>query len=275
MRPTHDRCSLMAGNRTSNAVLALKRVWYADRGEPITLGDYKLRYLVGSRPVRLKYATSDDMVARNDAKQLEFFLDFVKPGQVVLDIGAHYGEYAVLFAALVGPNGRVVSFEPDVAARPWIHANLVLNGFADRVRIEECAVFDVASSRTLYARHGNSQSSLARAGLGGAQSNADVERYTVDLVRIDEFVEHNALPVPDVIKLDVEGAEVHALRGAGDILRSTPTILCELHPYAWKEFGSTFDDLLQIVRNAGRSIRYLDERIRIENGPIYGAVVIS
>lgn len=274
MRSTHDR-GLMAGNRTSNAVLALKRVWYAGRGEPITLGEHELRYLVGSRPVRLKYATSDDIVARNDAKQLQFFLDRVRPGQFVLDVGAHYGEYAVLFAALVGAGGRVISFEPDAAARPWLQRNLALNGFVDRVLVEECAVFDVATPRTLYARHGNSQSSLARAGLGGAESDADVERYSVEAVRIDEYITYNGLPVPDVIKLDVEGAEIHALRGAGYILRSTPTILCELHPYAWKEFGSTFDDLLQIVLNAGRAIRYLDESIRIENGPIYGAVVIS
>src|SRR5450755_322441 len=90
----------------ASAITAVKQFWFGARGEPIQYGPHKLRYLVGSRPVRLKYATSTDIVARNDAKQIQFFVDRVQPGELVFDIGAHYGEYAVLFAALVGEIGR-------------------------------------------------------------------------------------------------------------------------------------------------------------------------
>lgn len=256
-------------------VTGAKRLWYGSRGEPIRYGSHELRYIVGSRPVRLKYATSGDMVARNDARQIQFFIDNVHPGQLVLDIGGHYGEYAVLFAALVGPNGMVVSFEPDVAARPMLQANLALNHFVERVQIESYAVFDTITSQTLFTRHGNAQSSLSRAGLGGQPSDDDVENYPVPTVRIDEYLRQAHLPMPDVIKLDVEGAEINALRGAGEVLSSKVTILCELHPYAWPEFRTSFDDLLRVIADHGRSIRYLDDDLRIENGPMYGAVVIS
>jgi FkbM family methyltransferase len=256
-------------------VIAAKRIWYGSRGEPITLGAHRLRYLPGSRPVRLKYADSDDIVARNDAKQLRFFMDHVRAGDVVLDVGGHYGEYAVLFAALVGPQGRVVTFEPDRAARPVLHANLALNRFTDRVRVEEYAVFDESSVQSLFARNGNAQSSLARAGLGGSESDDDVEKYSVSAIRLDEYVRNKGLPMPSAIKIDVEGAELRALRGAGDLLRSNALIMCELHPYAWGEFETSFDDILRLVHDSGRSIRYLDEGLRIEDGPVYGAVVIS
>jgi hypothetical protein len=60
-----------------------------------------------------------------------------------------------------------------------------------------------------------------------------------------------------------------------NVLRSTPLIVCELHPYAWNEFGTSFEDLNRLVRDAGRAVRYLDESRRIEDGPTYGAVLIS
>jgi FkbM family methyltransferase len=253
----------------------LKRLWFGARGEPIVYGSHHLRYVVGSRPVRLKYATSDDIVARNDARQIQVYVDRVKPGQFILDIGAHYGEYAVLFGALVGAGGRVISFEPDVAAMSVLRANIALNEFQDRVSLESRGVFDTNEPKVLYARHGNAQSSLARAGLGGAPTEDDVERYSIGTVRLDDYLSQLDLPTPDLIKLDIEGAEINALRGATHLLRSAPLIVCELHPYAWKEFGTSFDELRRLVRDAGRTIRYLDESRRIEDGPTYGAVVIS
>jgi hypothetical protein len=65
------------------------------------------------------------------------------------------------------------------------------------------------------------------------------------------------------------------LRGAREALRSAAVIVCELHPYAWSEFGTSFGELLEIVRDSGRAIEYLDRARRIEDGPGYGAVLIS
>jgi FkbM family methyltransferase len=261
--------------RWERFILTAKRYLYGSRGEPITYGPHRLRYLPGSRPVRLKYADSPDIVARNDAKQIQFFMDHVRSGDVVFDIGGHYGEYAVLFAALVGADGDVVSFEPDVAARPILRANLALNNFGERVRVEEYAVFDRAAVQTFFTRHGNAQSSIARAGLGGNESNDDVACYSIESIRLDEYVRSAGLRAPSVIKLDVEGAEIRALGGAVEILRSNVLIVCELHPYAWKELETSFDDLLRLVHDSARSIRYLDDAFRIGDGPRYGAVVIS
>jgi FkbM family methyltransferase len=262
------------GHFKQYVVLSAKQFWYGSRGESITYGSHRLKYLPGSRPVRLKYANSSDIVARNDARQIQFFMDYVRSGDEVFDIGGHIADYAELFDDLVGATGKVDSFEPDVVARPMLKANVELNKFADRVRIEELAVFDNSAAQQFFTRNGNAQSSLARAGLGGSESNDDVACYSITSVRLDEYVRQSELPAPRIIKLDVEGAEVRALRGAGDLLSSNALIVCELHPYAWKELGTSFDDLLKIVHDSGRTIRYLDENLKIENGPVYGAVVI-
>jgi FkbM family methyltransferase len=266
---------MFSNNFRVRVVTAAKRFLYGTRGEPIEYGSHRLRYLVGSRPVKLKYASSTDIVARNDAKQIQYFLDRILPGQLVLDVGGHYGEYAVLLGELVGPQGHVVTFEPDAAARPVLKANLKLNNLEDRVRVEEFAVFDSRESRQLFARHGNAQSSLARSGLGGAPTEDDVERYSIETVTLDDYLLDAGLGAPDFVKLDIEGAEINALRGAGRLLRSSTVIVCELHPYAWNEFGVSFDDLLQVVHDSGRSVAYLDDTRRIEDGPSYGAVLIT
>jgi FkbM family methyltransferase len=259
----------------NSIVRVIKRLLFSKRGEPIQYGQHKLRYVVGSRPVRLKYASSDDIVARNDAQQIQFYLDRVASGSVVLDIGAHYGEYAVLFAALVGARGKVVCFEPDLAALEVLRANIALNRLENRIAVEARAVFDSNEPKQLFARHGNAQSSLARAGLGGSDSDGDVERYSIETIRLDDYILESGLSSPSYIKLDVEGAEINVLRGAQNTLRSSAVIVCELHPYAWSEFGTSFEELLEIVRSSGRTAQYLDGARRLEDGPAYGALLIS
>ena len=257
-------------------VTAAKRLWYGGRGEPIRYGPHDLRYLPGTRPTRLKYVDSPDETVRTDVAQLKLVLDGVKPGDRVLDVGGHAGQYAVLFAALVGAAGRVATFEPDAAARAILEKNVALNGFGARVRVESVALSDRPGTHRFFSRGGNSQSSLVRSGLGGAADESDVQVHEVTTVTLDDYLAGAGLPTPAWVKIDTEGAEVAILKGAARFLaESQATVMCELHPYAWPEFGVTFDDLLRIVHDAGRVIRYIDPALKIADGPRYGATVIA
>jgi FkbM family methyltransferase len=258
-----------------NAVIALKSIMYMGRGEPIRLGVHTLRYVPGTRPTRLSYRSSPNAVVRNDALQLGFAIEHVKPGQFAIDIGGHKGQFAVLLGALVGPTGRVISFEPDREAHEILHRNLALNGLASRVRVESLAVFEETTTRDFYSNHANSRSSLAESGLGGGTPVQGAQRQTVRTVSLDDYLKATSLGSPQFVKIDVEGAEIHVLRGARELLRSDVTLVCELHPYAWTELGVTFNELLQIVRDANKEIRYLDPKLSVESGANYGAVVIS
>jgi FkbM family methyltransferase len=193
-----------------------------------------------------------------------------------LDVGGHFGQYAVLFAALAGEKGRVVTFEPDVGAHATLRRNLELNGFQDRVRVESIALFDVAGEHEFYSRGADSMSSLALSGLGANAAKPDVQRQSVSTVTLDDYLRPSAGRLPDIMKIDTEGAEVHILRGGLSFLKSGKgTIVCELHPYAWKEFGTSFEELLGLIRGCGREARYLDPSLKIEDGAVYGAIVIT
>ncbi|MGH9872393.1 MAG: FkbM family methyltransferase [Pyrinomonadaceae bacterium] len=252
-----------------------KKLWYRGRGEPIEYGEHKLRYLSGTRPVRLKYIDSPDVVVRNDASQIKFFIEQIKPGDFVLDIGGHVGQYAVLFASLVRDSGRVITFEPDPEARDTLRNNLELNGFANRVVVESVALFDQNGEHSFFSKGADSMSSLARSGLGANASSLDIAEYRVKTIRLDDYLNEKGFGYPRFVKLDTEGAEINILRGARELLQSDTTIVCELHPYAWDEFGTSFEELLQIVSRSDKSIHYLEPSLRIEAGAFYGAAIIK
>jgi FkbM family methyltransferase len=257
------------------AIVAAKKILYGRRGEPITLGNHTLRYVPGTRPVRLRHANSPDETVRNDVRQIQYYLANVKPGEFLVDVGSNAGQYTVLFASLCGEGGRVIAFEPGAAARELLKENLALNGFENRVQIEAYALSDIAGRHVFYERGADAMASLERAGFGGDSSASDIEERMVETIALDDYLAERGLGTPNLVKIDTEGAEVKVLRGAVETLRGQSRIICELHPYAWSAFGSSYSELLEIVGLAGRSIRYLDTERRIDDGPVYGAVVID
>lgn len=259
----------------NTALTHAKDVVYAGRGEPIRYGNRVLRYIPGTRPPRMKYLETGDFTTRNELRQIDFLLGHVQPGEVAFDVGAHAGQYAVLLGSLVGPSGRVYSFEPDAIARALLNSNIALNALDDRVIVESVALSDENGSHTFFSLGGNSMSSLARTGLGTAASSAAVSESTVQTMRLDDFIDERGVPMPHWIKIDTEGAEIQILKGAPKTLRFARGILCELHPYAWNEFGSTFDELVALVREAGRSMQYLDPHVKLSDGPAYGTALIT
>lgn len=252
-----------------------KRIYYGGRGEPITLGGHRLRYLVGTRPTRLKYLSSETETVSNDVRQMMYLIEHVSPGDFVVDVGANVGQYSVLLAALAGEAGKVLAFEPTGSARDMVARNLALNGFTHRVTVEGMALFDSVGTHTFYFRGNDATASLERAGFGTQAESTDIQQTEVKTTTLDEYLAADSLPAPDWVKLDAEGAEIRILHGASGLLRGGSRVLCELHPYAWPAFGSTFEELLTLVSDAGRSIHYLDSRIEIADGPVYGAVLIA
>jgi len=181
-----------------------KRLWYRDRGEPIQYGQHRLRYVPGTRPVRLKYQDSPDVTVRNDVKQIYFFLENVKCGDFVLDIGGHFGQYAILLSSLVSNTGRVITFEPDPLARKVLSKNIELNGFAGRVEVVSLALFDAHGQHSFFSNGADSMSSLARSGLGTNAFSAAVSEYAVKTERLDDYLSARKLGYPRFIKLDTE-----------------------------------------------------------------------
>jgi FkbM family methyltransferase len=253
------------------SVGVLKSSLYGRSGEPYRIGGHLLRFTPGSRPIRLRYANSENRVNRYDALQLKLLSERVMPGAFALDVGGHVGAVALVMAACAGPTGRVISFEPDPAARAGMEQNFDLNPGVKRPAIEPVAVSDAPGESIFFTRGGDANSSLYGTGLGGGDN---VRSMTVTTVALDDYLVQEPR-APDWVKIDIEGAEVRALQGATRLLASEAEILCELHPYAWSEAGSTFDDLRELVAASGRRMRYLDSSDELTADPIYGTVLIE
>jgi FkbM family methyltransferase len=263
----------MRANRHELA-LAIKRLLYGRSGEPYRIAGHTLRYVPGSRPVRPSYASSNNANVRYDALQVRLFSTQLAPGDTAVDVGAHGGQYSLVMSAMCGPTGQVVSFEPDPYALALLRRNLALNPSIKPPTIETCAVADRSGHRTLYSRHGNSQSSLARTAV---ETSAELvaEAIRVPVVSLDEYFLTRTLPEPRWVKIDTEGAEILVLRGAARLLAGGAGIVCELHPYAWPALGTSLAELKTIVAASGRSIRYLDQTTPIGDHASYGTVVLE
>jgi FkbM family methyltransferase len=142
------------------------------------------------------------------------------PGQVFWDVGAHIGFFSFLAGRLVGDSGEVVAFEPMPANRDRLLTARELNHAAN-VRVEPVALGHESGAALLREHRQSTMWSIAERGSGGA--GIEVERRT-----LDEAASHGR--PPDLIKIDVEGAELDVLRGGLELLgsRRVPVIV-EFH----------------------------------------------
>jgi FkbM family methyltransferase len=183
----------------------------------------------------------------------------VKPGSVVLDIGANIGVHTMLLADLVGPSGRVLSFEPSDYGVRKLRRNLELNPeLAGRVTLFHCflaatdgaAVPDrifsswpLADSEGLHQKH-----------LGLAMPTNGAPGRT-----IDGILAELGGPSVQLVKMDVDGFESEVLRGAAALLSgSRPIFVMELSPYVLDERGSSLEELLGFLVPNG--YRFFHER---------------
>lgn len=168
-------------------------------------------------------------------------VDWVTPkrGDVVLDVGAYVGWYTLRAARAVGASGCVVALEPDAENRRQLEANLALNGIGN-VRIVGKAAW--SGSGPLPWRHVDHPPWRRVSGAA--------EGLAVDGVALDDLTAALALPRVDWIKMDVEGAEVQALRGARALLRQfQPTLFIEVHE-TYAELKQTLQELHYAVAQA-------------------------
>lgn len=151
----------------------------------------------------------------------------LRPGDVVYDLGANVGYFTVLFARLVGPSGSVEAFELVPSTAGALARTIELNELA-HVRVHALGVADREAELRLPV--GAALSSSAEQQIAAGDPRA-LEPCRV--VPLDAYRERHSLPPPTLLKLDVEGSEVRALRGAeGTLSRHRPLLLVEFHNMA-------------------------------------------
>ena len=160
---------------------------------------------------------------------------FVGPGDNVIDIGAHFGIYTVALASQVGPAGCVLAIEPSSRAFAILRRNVELNSLGN-VETIQAAVSDKNGQVTFFNTADPSRSSL----VAGSGNQEEVRAVRLDSLKAPRPVRF--------IKIDVEGAEPVALRGAEGILRADrPIIQFESTPGTESAYGCEPDALWRLL----------------------------
>jgi FkbM family methyltransferase len=181
----------------------------------------------------------------------ELFRKVLRPGSTFLDLGANIGYFSLLAARLVGKKGRVYSFEPEPRNFRYLTKNIQINNYA-HATLEPKAVSDSPGQVKLYicpydsGHHTINQPEGIRSYRQGYDYQQE-EYVEVDKVCLDEYFPDQ--PV-DVIKMDVEGAELLALTGMDRLIRRQKSLrmFVEFFPLLIREMGGLPEEFIRRLR---------------------------
>jgi FkbM family methyltransferase len=177
--------------------------------------------------VRLRYREVIGLACLLDGgfevEEIRWLCRLLRPGSTAFDVGANLGVFTVPLARAVEPSGAVVAFEPHPGNVARLQANVDLNALSN-VRIEPRAVGDYDGMLELRLSTDAAFGSTA----SGAVLQDAGSTVRVEVVRLDRIWASLGEPEIDVLKIDVEGAEIGVLRGAAQLIGNTrPAILLE------------------------------------------------
>jgi len=151
----------------------------------------------------------------------------IRNDMTFLDIGSNAGYFTLLGSKCVGEGGNTISFEPIPLNCTIIEAHLQANKI-NNVRLERLAISDIKGEVKFTVEKNNANSHISDVIITHAESDLR-EVLIVKTLTLDEYIKTHKIK-PDVIKIDVEGAEVAVLRGALESLRVyKPTCIISLH----------------------------------------------
>ncbi len=185
----------------------------------------------------------------------------LKPGSRFLDLGAHIGWYTLLAARAVGDTGHVWAFEPDPANFALLQRNLQENGLAAAVTALPAAVTNAVGEATLTTyKEDSGSASLAERPLTTSA------HYSVPTTSLDAWAEAADWPEVDLVKIDVEGAELDVLAGMRELVRRLPhlRLIMELYRETLDASGTRPEQLFDALEAMGFTrVAVIDKRLQV------------
>lgn len=155
-----------------------------------------------------------------EVERLRTFGEAISPGATVFDVGANVGIYSLLASLRAGPSGHIYAFEPNPRNLRHLRRHAALNA------AQNCTVVDAAVSATVGSRHFSAAAWDSAMGHLSPDGDATVRSVTLDACVYGPSAFH----APDVVKIDVEGAEWEVLQGANRVIAAShPAIFLEVH----------------------------------------------
>ncbi|WP_052668786.1 FkbM family methyltransferase [Nitriliruptor alkaliphilus] len=225
------------------------------------------------RPSRLERAV--DRVPFLE-KELFLLAQVIEPGMTCIDVGAAGGAHLLVMAKAVGPTGRVLGIEPRPRSLRAVGRLARLAGVADRTRLLPIALAEAEGELPLRIPMVPTRAHLPGTTIDldrtAAFSRLPHRELSVRTRRLDDIVAEEGLGRVDVVKIDVEGAELAALAGAHRTLeRHRPLVLVEADDLHQARYEATAQDVLDAVTEHGYDVfRYRRGALDALDGGVVG-----
>jgi len=215
--------------------------------KPVLVNDY-LMFLDPKDSLRLS-------VHQHEPYETEILKKEIKPGDTVVDVGAHIGYYTLLFSKLVGPSGKVFSFEPAPQNFSILEKNINFNSCKNVILINKA----VGNQPGLAKIH----LTPSTGDFNFVDTKEDKQELELPIITLDGYFSSRGNTQIDFIKMDIEGYEPRALSGMKNILLKTPKMkmLVEFYPKMLRKAGCNPSDLLKFIFEAGFKIYAIQDKV--------------
>lgn len=201
-----------------------------------------------------------------EAMNQRFLSERVKPGAVIYDIGANRGQMALYFSRLAGPQGKVLSFEPVPRNFSLLKRNLRLNEIGN---VQPFCLALAADDKSKQFGYDEAHHTMGTFVVQIVKLEQWEQTLEVQCDTLDHFIA-SGHPVPDVLKIDVEGAGAEVLAGAGHLLRTRrPAIYMEVH--ASTTVAPEWEALQRLKNDHGYKVQDVNQTFGDMKGPLWGA----
>jgi FkbM family methyltransferase len=187
------------------------------------------------------------------------FTDLLRPGDTVIDVGAHVGVFTCLAAALVGVSGAVIAFEPNNENRTRLKSNVTINGFQN-VQVDESVVGD-SETEVMFFRCADNDGGHALWNPAKSTANLKTREHPKQAIKRSTTIDHAVVRLAHssrdyapvrLIKIDTEGAELTVLKGAANTLTThRPAIIAEINAFGLAQLGGSEESLREHIRGFG------------------------
>lgn len=185
--------------------------------------------------------------------ETKLFRSKIKPAMTIIDIGANLGYYTVLASRLVGEQGLVLAFEPEPNFFKLLSKNINRNDIKN-VNHYEMAI---AEKKGISELHLSDENKGHNSLIYSEELKTSVNVKTTTL---DDFLNSQIIKKVDIIKMDIEGAEILAIEGMKNtLIKHTPLLFLEFSPHLIAKLNRNPIDFLSVLREIGYSVYHINK----------------
>jgi len=199
-------------------------------------------------PLELRLVETPFQKGMGDERNvLQKLLSAIHRDEVIYDVGASIGIHTIFMAKKVEQSGQVIAFEPEIQSYNALQENITLNDLEN-----------VISLNVAFGSHPHEGFLRSEGGTADFTLTEETSDYNsglkVNIVQGDDFVREKNLPLPNIVKIDVEGYEHQVIQGLGETLKTDicSMVCCEIHPFLLSK-GITSDDVVDLLKSLGFS----------------------